>query len=58
MPNKYAPGIVPKIVRMQQELKDRLDATAKELDISANQIIIDAIKHELDLLDKISKKSK
>jgi len=58
MPNQYAPGTVSKNVRMQQALKDRLDATAKDLNISANKIILDAITHELDLLDKINKKSK
>lgn len=58
MPNQPAPGIVSKNVRMQQALKDRLDTTAKDLNISANQIAVDAIIHELDLLDKINKKSK
>jgi len=58
MPNKYAPGTVSKNVRMQQALKDRLDATAKTIGISANKIILDAITHELDLLDKVNKKSK
>ena len=58
MPNQYAPGTVSKNVRMQQALKDRLDTTAKGLNISANQIILDAITHELDLLDKITKKTK
>ena len=58
MPNQYAPGTVSKNVRMQQALKDRLDTTAKAIGISANQIILDAITHELDLLDKINKKIK
>jgi len=58
MPNQYAPGTVSKNVRMQKALKDRLDTTAKAIGISANQIILDAITHELDLLDKINKKIK
>lgn len=58
MPNQYATGTVSKNVRMQQALKDRLDATAKTIGISANKIILDAITHELDLLDKVNKKAK
>lgn len=56
MPNKYAAGTTFKKITLQQSLKDRLDATAKEIGVSANQFIIDAIEHDLDHYDKILKK--